>query len=224
MRSMDLARLFFISNFSASIGNWIIILIFDKVISRIMVCTLHLYHFQVHAVDRYQLISSTFNIDIYKQLPTSGSYTEYTLTQNNIDQTEGRNMCTTLHKFREDFILKHNPSVRIIKLEGSSQWYDFASIVFAPNLLTPSAGSSWFLFAALANAGYIVSPLFHSSKNYSSIGYCAYAMDLSAYPSNFHVSTDVDVLYPPRRGTLDCGLLDAQQAAAWFTGRQQSEC
>jgi len=33
---------------------------------------------------------------------------------------------------------------------------DFGRMVFAPNLLIPSAGSSWALWAGIANAGRVV--------------------------------------------------------------------
>jgi hypothetical protein len=74
-------------------------------------------------------------------------------------------------------IQRRHPHVQIVALEN-------AACGWTPNLLMPSAGSSWALWASLANDGNVVTV--HILRH----------MDVPAYPENVEVLTDVGVQYP----------------------------
>jgi hypothetical protein len=124
----------------------------------------------------------------YDSIPAQGeeNFTIFTLTQNQIDEegNEGMGLCHRLHEEAMQSIRRRNPNVQIVALENAEMWVDYARIVYAPNLLVPSAGSSWTLWALLANDGNVVTvPM---QRN----------MDVSVYPKNVEVLTDAGVLYP----------------------------
>ena len=100
------------------------------------------------------------NIHAMDVLPKTGSYNVYTLTPRGIDQSEGNGMCGRLHALRDEYIKWRNPHVNLVTLQPSDLWVDYARIVFAPNFVIPSAGTSWGLWAFLANTGnvYVAQP------------------------------------------------------------------
>lgn len=115
-----------------------------------------------------------------------GNFTVFTLTQNQIDDAgnEGMGLCHSLRQKAMQSIQRRHPNVQIVVLENAEPWVDFARIVYAPNLLVPSAGSSWALWALLANDGNVVTvPMLRD-------------MDVSAYPKNVNVLTEAEVLHP----------------------------
>jgi hypothetical protein len=115
-----------------------------------------------------------------------GNFTVFTLTQNQIDEVgdEGRGLCHRLHQEARQSIQTRHPQVRFVALESAEMWVDHARIVYAPNLLVPSAGSSWALWALLSNDGHVVTVPMQRH------------MDTSVYPQNVQVLTAAGVLYP----------------------------
>jgi hypothetical protein len=116
----------------------------------------------------------------------SGNFTVFSLTQNQLDDAgnKGRGLCHPLREAAMQSIQRRHPHVQIVGLDNAAMWVDFARIVYAPNLLVPSAGSSWALWALLANDGnvFTVPMLRH--------------MNVSVYPENVDVLTEAGVLYP----------------------------
>ena len=92
------------------------------------------------------------NIHAYDIIPTNGSFTVYSLSPPNIDSHEGNGMCEPLHRLRDVYLKWRNPNITIISLPPHRElWVDFARIVYAPNLLIPTVGSSFALWSSLAN-------------------------------------------------------------------------
>ncbi len=72
-------------------------------------------------------------------------------------------LCAEFIQSSVKYIKLRNPSVNVTALKPSSQYVDFARLVFAPNVLIASVGSSWTLWSAiLANNGTVVTlvPMF----------------------------------------------------------------
>lgn len=98
----------------------------------------------------------------------------------------GAQYCPLFHDARDDYIKKRNPNVSVVRLEQSEMWVDFARLVFAPNVLSPSAGSSWLLWSTLANDGNVKIVPFQRN------------MDVSVYPKNFEI-LNATFLYKPKK-------------------------
>lgn len=133
------------------------------------------------------------NIHAFDVLPQTGNYTIYTLTQKNADKHEGAGLCGKLHQLRDAYIRRHNPNVTIVPLEGTDIFVDWARCVFFPNLLIPSAGSSWLFYTSLSNTGNV-----HVGKPQ-----LREPFDRSAIPNRIHVFEDNDnVMTPPQAERL----------------------
>lgn len=120
------------------------------------------------------------NIHAYDVLPKEGSYTIYTLSPPDADKNDGFGLCTPLQKLRDEYILERNPKVRIVPLSGETLFEDFGRIVYAPNLLIPSTGTSFGLWAALANNGNV-----HMARANPTDDIAMYPMDLHILPVPF---------------------------------------
>lgn len=150
-------------------------------------------------------------LPIYDALPTEGSYTIYTTSGRK--ENMGGMLCDELHKIRDEHILKRNPNVTIRTIDQSAdRSIDFGRLVFAPNLLVPSAGSSWALWASLANPGRVVTVRFKQNHH-----------DVSVFPDNFDVRSNVTVLYGPDVNGESKRLLgfDRPEDAATPEGKQK---
>ena len=151
-------------------------------------------------------------LSVYDVLPTEGAYTVYSLS----GREEGEQSCEELHRIRDEYIKSRNPNITIKSFEQSSEiWIDFARLVFSPNLLIPSAGSSWALWAKLANSGRVV-----TVKNKPDD-------DPSTSPSNFEVLRNATVLYNPEVHAPSAKLLGfdkASDANTWWGKRLLLEC
>lgn len=80
------------------------------------------------------------SIETYDAIPATGSFRVYSLA--NYARGEDNGLCPELHVLRDEYIKARNPNVRIITLPTSDMWIDFARLVYAPNVLIPSSGSS----------------------------------------------------------------------------------
>ena len=99
------------------------------------------------------------DIHAYDNIPTEGTFTVYTLSPTYHDTDESNGMCQpVLHKLRDVYLKWRNPNITIVPLANSEQWVDWARLVYAPNLLLPSVGTSFGLWAALANVKVITGP------------------------------------------------------------------
>ena len=132
-------------------------------------------------------------LSTYNVIPTTGAFTVYTISGRM--EGLGAEFCPKFHQIRNDYIRQRIPRVRVISLEQSEQmWVDFARLVFAPNLLLPSAGSSWTLWASLANNGSVKAvPFGRSTRS-------------PVYPDNFEI-VNATILYPPQSDSLSAQLL-----------------
>ena len=84
------------------------------------------------------------SVDVYDAIPSTGKFTVFTLS--NYGRREGvehQGLCPELDQVRDKRIKWRNPNLRIVSLPPSDMWVDFARLVFAPNVINPSAGSSW---------------------------------------------------------------------------------
>jgi len=93
------------------------------------------------------------NIHVYDAIPINTSVTVFTLSPPNIDESEGNELCGQLHMRRDAYPRSRNPQISIVELAPADMWVDFARLVYAPNLLLPSSGTSWGIWSALANNG-----------------------------------------------------------------------
>lgn len=99
------------------------------------------------------------DIYAYDNIPTEGTFTVYTLSPPYHKIHESNGMCQpALHKLRDVYLKWRNPNITIVPLANSEQWVDWARLVYAPNLLLPSVGTSFGLWAALANVKVITGP------------------------------------------------------------------
>mmetsp|Transcript_30508 Transcript_30508/g.60949 ORF Transcript_30508/g.60949 Transcript_30508/m.60949 type:complete len:201 (-) Transcript_30508:273-875(-) len=127
-------------------------------------------------------------LETYNVIPSEGNFTVYTAESPKLKEHKG--LCTHLHELRNEYILSRNPNVKIVPTSSSNdQWIDFARLVYAPNLLIPSAGSSWVLWSIIANTGNV-----HTVPQLG--GEFLGTMDTSIYPPNFSVVKS-SVIYPP---------------------------
>eukprot|EP00977_Amphora_coffeiformis_P001080 scaffold223_cov145-Amphora_coffeaeformis.AAC.4 len=115
------------------------------------------------------------NILAYDVLPKDGSYTIYTLSPPDVDEADGHGLCGPLQELRNAYIRQRNPDVKIVPLTDGSLFQDFGNIVYAPNLLIPSTGTSFGLWAALANTGNV------------HIGKPNHSDNLDHYPTDLHI-------------------------------------
>jgi hypothetical protein len=119
----------------------------------------------------------------YDVIPSSGNFTIYAISGRREDPF---NYTDDLHNERDKYLKSRNPNVNIVRLPREEQWVDFARLVFAPNLFIASAGSSWALWAVLANSGNIVT-----------VPHLKIGMNHSVYPANVHVLANATILSPP---------------------------
>lgn len=132
-------------------------------------------------------------LSFFDALPTTGNYTIYTMS----GRREGFDLCDDLHAMRDDYIRSRNPHVTIRHLEQSPKlWIDFSRLVFAPNLLIPSAGSSWSLWSKLSNTGRVVTVPYVRDEDPS-----------LTYPDNIEVWHNATVLYKPEKHSKSAQLL-----------------
>jgi len=140
--------------------------------------------------DRCQMLDHRFHgfatlHPLMDALPQNTAYTVYTILGRR--EGLGRMLCDVVHEMRKNYIHQHNPNVTMVDLDQSKDSsIDFGRMVFAPNLLIPSAGSSWALWAGIANAGRVVTVPFQRDF-----------LNTSLVPSNFEVHVNATVLYNP---------------------------
>ncbi|CAB9527740.1 expressed unknown protein [Seminavis robusta] len=125
-------------------------------------------------------------LSFYDNIPSTGTFKVYSISGHY--EGWGAAFCEELHQIRDDYIRARNPNVTIVSLQNSDDRdVDFGRIAFAPNLLIPSAGSSWGLWAAVANAGNVVTVKIMHDYDYVS----------KVSPPNYHVDKHATVLYNP---------------------------
>lgn len=152
------------------------------------------------------------NIHSYDVIPTEGNLTVYTLSPPNIDEDEGHHLCSSLQSRRNEYIQTRNPQLKIVALEPAELWVDFARLVYAPNLLIPSSGTSWGLWSMAANNGtvYTVTPVRKMTAD--SIAH--------ASTGNFHVMASVPVVHDPEELNLTAEDLETpsgrRRVLEWF--------
>lgn len=130
------------------------------------------------------------SVDVYDAIPSTGKFTVFTLSNyGRRGGVEDQGLCPELDQVRDKRIKWRNPNLRIVSLPLSDMWVDFARLVFAPNVINPSAGSSWTLWSLLANSGNVKTVPHHGGPGFP-------AMNVSIYPPNFEV-LKTSVLYPP---------------------------
>ncbi|CAB9523613.1 expressed unknown protein [Seminavis robusta] len=139
--------------------------------------------------DRCQILDHVLHgfgtLSVYDEIPSNGSFTIYSLS----GRKEGLGyLCDELHEIRNDYIRSRNPNVTILELQESNRNVDFGRLANAPNLLLPSAGSTWALYAALANVGGVVMVPFRTDNHRLS----------SKLPSNIKVLQNATVIYNPK--------------------------
>jgi len=84
------------------------------------------------------------SVDVYDAIPSTGKFTVFTLSNyGRRGGVEDQGLCPELDQVRDKRIKWRNPNLRIVSLPLSDMWVDFARLVFAPNVINPSAGSSW---------------------------------------------------------------------------------
>ena len=128
-------------------------------------------------------------LSFYNILPKNGTYTVYTLAGRR--EGQGEWLCDELHAIRNQHLSQRNPNITIIPLQQSTdKSIDFGRLVFAPNLMIPSAGSSWALWASLANSGRVVTvpngPIQEEAEE-----------NPPGVPDNFEALTNATILYNP---------------------------
>ena len=95
----------------------------------------------------------------YDTIPTQGSFNVFIMAGRELKE-DHFGLCAEFMQASVKYIKLRNPSVNVTMLKSSSQYVDFARLVFAPNVLVASVGSSWALWSAiLANSGTVVSLL-----------------------------------------------------------------
>ncbi|KAL7484029.1 hypothetical protein ACHAW6_009680 [Cyclotella cf. meneghiniana] len=91
----------------------------------------------------------------YAAIPTNGEFNVYIMMGRNEDSF---NLCNVLVNESIDYMKRRNPLINVTVLDKSSLFVDFGRLVFAPNVLVASMGSSWALWSAvLANSNNVVS-------------------------------------------------------------------
>ncbi|CAB9523612.1 expressed unknown protein [Seminavis robusta] len=139
--------------------------------------------------DRCQILDHVLHgfgtLSVYDVIPSNGSFTIYSLS----GRKEGLGvLCDELQEIRNDYIRSRNPNVTIFELQESNRNVDFGRLANAPNLLIPSAGSTWALYAALANVGRVVMLPFQTDNHRLS----------SKLPPNIKVLQNATVIYNPK--------------------------
>ena len=98
----------------------------------------------------------------YDSIPTQGSFNVFIMAGREAKE-DHFGLCAEFMQSSVKYIKLRNPNVNVTMLKSSSLYVDFARLVFAPNVLVASVGSSWALWSAvLANTGTVVSliPMF----------------------------------------------------------------
>ena len=147
----------------------------------------------------------------YNVIPTQGTFTVYTMSGRK--EGLGEQLCPQLHHIRNDYLRQRNPQISVVSLDNDDpMWVDFARLVYAPNVLIPSTGSSWVLWSVLANNGTVklVPPL---GRN----------MDISVFPPNMELLTNATLLYPPQTDPLSASLLGVNHSSLFTTTPQGME-
>ena len=140
---------------------------------------------------------------LYAHLP-QGTYTIYILES---PRQEGKlDLYKLLLSERDRFLATMRPNVTVVKLAPQTISVDFARIVFAPNLLLTSTGSSWSLWSAVGNQNRVLTAPFRQ------------IMDFNVYPSNVQLLVDQRVLRHPNMDSATAALynLSGPIDDSWF--------
>jgi len=119
----------------------------------------------------------------YDVIPTEGQFNVFIMDGRKEDE---HNLCNVLISESMEYITTRNNNANATLLPKSTQFIDFSRLVFAPNVLIASVGSSWALYSAiLANNNNVISHL------------PAFDADVSMLPKSVQFLTDIPTLRSP---------------------------
>ncbi|KAL3785673.1 hypothetical protein HJC23_008709 [Cyclotella cryptica] len=152
----------------------------------------------------------------YDAIPTEGEFSVYVMMGRNEDSF---NLCNILVNESIEYMKRRNPSINVTILATSSLFVDFGRLVFAPNVLVASRGSSWALWSAvLANSNNVVSlPMLPNSSIASLPGRVKFLVDVPTLlnPEDFESATSAYGIPP---GKFSNTTEDREAVLRYFRG------